>query len=133
MAKKTEMESVHLAYIPYGCEMPVIHEAPAPLLEEWCERILGTDELILRPSVLGAIHLLCLKTDHDEPFNHFATALYLHAHDDVIGGNVIACRASFKRDEKGKVHIQGLTENDCMRLERASQKYFGNRELLEFR
>ena len=129
MAKK--IEKIVLAYCPEGNCAPIYQAIPVTAVDAWVEGILGSNELIVRPTVFGGIMMICKKHDDDESYNWVGSCVYLHNRDDCIGGDVFFCRVDYHKQPDGKIRILGLTDNDKMRLDAATEKIFKDRKRLE--
>lgn len=129
MAKKTE--KITLAYCPEGECAPIFQAVPVRAVDAWVEGILGTDELIVRPTVFSGIQMICKKHDNDEHYNWVASCIYLHNRDDCIGGDAFLCRVDYHKQPDGKIRILGLTEHDKTRINSASDRIFKNHKRLE--
>ncbi len=126
-----ETEKITLAYCPAGECRPVFQEVPLDAVDAWIEGILTTDALIVRPTVLSGIMMVCRKNDFDEPYNWVGSCIYLHNRDECIGGDVFLCRVDFHRQPDGKVKIRGLTKYDAMRINNAADRIFKTHKRLE--
>ena len=132
MAKTKKNEpKITIAYSPTGECYPILQDVPESAVDAWIEGILGTTELIVRPTVLSGIMMVCRKHDDDEHFNWVASYTYLHNRDEVIGGDVFFCRVDFHRQPDGKVKILGLRDYDIKRLNWVAEKIFKHHKRLE--